>query len=127
MLICCNRLFQGGFHYVVSNTADFYRRLEFGICPNCGVYKFRDYRIIKDVVRDKILSGKEAESAFEKFSQRLKDLKHGIKTNQNYHYGDFKATARKDENGNPIYLQLRKNFNGDAEILGEIKTKVSYI
>jgi hypothetical protein len=127
MLICCNRLFQGGFHYVVSNTDDFYRRIEFGICPNCGVYRFRDYRIINEKTKDKILSGKEALSAYEKFLSKLKVCKQGIKSNQNYHYGDFRATSKKDENGNLIYLQLRKNFNDEVEVIGEIKTKISYL
>ena len=46
----------------------------------------------------------------------------GSWTRQNLWYGDFMKTNRKDANGNPIYLQLRKNFNGQYEILNEINT-----
>ena len=43
--------------------------------------------------------------------------KTGNKQDQNWFYGDFSKTREKDENGNPIYLQLRCNFNREYEIL----------
>lgn len=127
MLICCNRRFRGGISRVLSNTQDFYRRIEFGICPNCGFYRFMDVRMKQGKVNIKTLSGKAAEEKFEQISKKYKEMKHGSKSNQNYHFGDFKLSRKKDENGNPIYLQLRKNFNDEAEIIGEIQTRVSKI
>ncbi len=49
----------------------------------------------------------------------LDRLKQGSKTNQNWFYGDFKKSDKKDDRGNIILLQLKRNFNGEAIILGE--------
>ena len=114
----------GRFFRVLSNTKDFYRKIEFGICPKCGVNRFCDYRIVFGKVTKKCYSGKSAYSMFEKILENLSHIKSGSKSKQNYYYGDFKLTNKKDTFGNPIYLQLRKNFNNDIEVLGEVKTKV---
>jgi hypothetical protein len=74
--------------------------------------------------RRKFLSGKDAELAFEKVIRSLRSEKCGTKTNQNFYFGDYKVTKKKDANGNPVYLQLRRNFNDEAEILGEVNTVV---
>lgn len=124
MLICCNRHFRGGYYRVLSNRQDFYRRIEYGICPCCGVYRFLDFRIVMGKERRKFLSGKDAELAFEKVIRSLRVEKCGTKTNQNFYFGDYKVTKKKDVNGNPVYLQLRRNFNDEAEILGEVNTVV---
>ena len=124
MLICCNRHFRGGYYRVLSNKQDFYRRVEYGICPCCGVYRFFDFRIVQGKEKRKSLSGKDAELAFEKVIRTLRAEKYGTKANQNFHFGDFKITGKKDENGNPVYIQLRRNFNNEAEILGEVNTVV---
>ena len=124
MLFCCNCRFVGRYFHVLSNTRDFYRKIEFGICPKCGVYKFLDYRVISGNVKEKKLSGRKATLAFEKIIRKLSLMKHGTKSNQNFYYGDFKATKRKDSFGNTIYMQLRKNFNNEEEILGEVVTRV---
>ena len=125
MLECCNRRFGGGFLRVLENSRDFYRKVEYGICPSCGCKKFRELRqVMGGSVRERLLSGREAELRYEKVLKNLSEIKHGNFANQNFYYGDFKKTRRKDELGNPIYIQLRKNFNNDVEVLGEIKTKV---
>ncbi|MBR6099199.1 hypothetical protein IKP85_05570 [bacterium] len=123
MLACCNRRFSGGYYRVLSNKPDFYRRIEFGICPNCGQYRLLDFRMTEGKLQIRTFSGKNAESSFEKILKKLKQEKHGTKSNQNYHYGDFKMSGKKDYSGNPIYLQLRRNFNNEAEVLGEVETK----
>ena len=127
MLFCCNCRFIGRFFRVLSNTNDFYRKIEFGVCPKCGTNQFSDYRIIMGKVKQKIHSGKSAFNAFEKFLDKLSPIKMGTKSKQNYYYGDFKLTRKKDSFGNPIYLQLRKNFNNVTEILGEVDTRVTRI
>lgn len=124
MITCCNRHFTGEFRHVLSWRANFYRKIEFGICPCCKNFKFIDYRIINnDDTRIKTLSGKEAVSAYEKILKRVQKISSGSKSNMNYHYGDFKKTKKVDEYGNPVYLQLRKNFNNESEVLGEIYTR----
>ena len=122
MLVCCNRRFSGGYYRVLSNKPDFYRRIEFGICPKCGQYRYMDFRLVEGVLKIKTFSGKNAEIAFEKIVKKLRQEKSGTKSNQNYYYGDYKLSGKKDYSGNPIYLQLRKNFNNEAEILGEVET-----
>lgn len=127
MLECCNLRFGGEFSRVLINSRDFYRKIEYGICPNCGCSKYRELRQVNGgAIREKLLSGKEALHRFEKISEQLSKLKRGNFVNQNFYYGDFKKTRRKDEFGNPVYLQLRKNFNNTVEILGEIRTTVTY-
>ena len=127
MLLCCNRRFMGGYYYVLVNKSDFYRRIEFGICPKCGTYRFLDYRIINNQVKEKFLSGKCAYNTFKKIFKKMTEIKHGTKSNQNFYYGDYKVTSKKDFMGNPIYIQLRKNFNDETEVLGEVETKISYV
>ena len=124
MLFCCNCHFYGRYFRVLSNTKDFYRKIEFGICPKCGTNRFSDYRITLGKIKQKILSGKNALCAFENTLKKLSQIKTGTKSKQNFYYGDFKKTNKKDGHGNPVYLQLKRNFNNDTEILGEIKTKV---
>ena len=125
MLECCNRRFGGTFSRVLVNNADFYRKIEYGFCPECGCEKLRELRQVNGgSVREKLLSGKEAKRRYQKILDKLEKIKHGNFVNQNFYYGDFKKTRRKDKFGNPIYLQLRKNFNNDVEVLGEIRTVV---
>lgn len=125
MLFCCNNHFAGSFSRILFNTELNYRRIEFGICPVCGCLKFRDYKIDysgKEKVNE--LSGKAANDRMVFWRKRLKSTKQGSWTKQNIYYGDFRKTRKKDEFGNPIYLQLRRNFNNEAEIIGEVRTRI---
>ena len=70
--------------------------------------------------------GTTAIKKFKKYEKLKNNIKQGSKSNQNVYYGDFRKTRKKDKNGNPVYLQLRKNFNGDYEILNEIQTTIHY-
>lgn len=127
MLECCNRLYNGSFSYVYFSSEYYYRRVEFGVCPNpnCLCPKFKDFRILYDGTEQiKVYTGKEALRKFEQWRKKLLKQKHGTKGNQNVYYGDFRKTNRRDPNGNVIYLQLRKNFNNQAEVMGEVKTKI---
>ncbi len=125
MLVCCNRGFRGIFRRVLAMRTDFYRRVEFGICPVCGSYKYIDYREFYNGQESvKELSGKEAEHAYEKIEEKLKYEKYGSKSNQNFCFGDFRKTTRQDKNGNPVYLQLKKNFNNEEQVLGVVETRV---
>ena len=124
MLNCCNCDFRGSYCHVLCNRENFYRRIEYGICPKCNVVKFLDYRLVNGKEKIKILSGVSAENTFNKIYTKIVTEQNCSKSNQNFYYGDFKSTGKKDLNGNPVYLQLRKNFNGEADILGEVKTKV---
>lgn len=124
MLLCCNRRFRGGYYRVLSNRQDFYRRIEFGICPECGNYRFLDLRILEGKLREKYLSGKAAEQAFEKVIKKLRNEKQGTLSNQNFYFGDFKISRKKDADGNPIFIQLKRNFNNEIQVLGEVDTVV---
>ncbi len=125
MLFCCNAHFVSSFSYVLLNTNSTYRKIEFGVCPICGCFKFKDYiQSYNGNEKVKLLSGKAANDRLNYWKKRLKNVKQGTKSRQNTYYGDFQKTNRKDENGNPIYLQLRKNFNNQSEVIGEVKTLV---
>ena len=124
MLFCCNCRFSGRYFRVLSNTKDFYRKIEFGICPKCGVNRFLDYRIVEGSVKQKILTGRAAFLAFERILEKLSFMKHGTKSNQNFYYGDYKISRKKDVCGNPIYIQLKRNFNNETESLGEVNTRI---
>ncbi len=125
MLTCCNHCFMGSFVKKIADNPFYYRRVEFGICPHCGTIKFRDYRQEtngEEIIKD--FSGLKAVNQLEKWRKFFTKTLLGSKGNQNVYYGDFKRTNRKDKNGLPIYYQLRKNFNGQSEIIGEIKTVI---
>jgi len=83
-----------------------------------------DFRMINGTEKIKTLSGKKAEITFEKIIKNLREEKQGTKSNQNYHYGDYRISKKKDMYGNPIYIQLKKDFNNETEILGEVETKI---
>ena len=125
MIECCNVLQKPSFSYVLYSGQNYYRRLEFGICHNCGCLKFKDYIINYDgSEKVKQYTGKHAAQKLEMWRKKIRNTKYGTKSNQNVYYGDFKKTNRMDENNLPIYQQLRKNFNGQSEVIGEVQTKV---
>lgn len=125
MIGCCNALFNASFSYVLFSSQDNYRRVEFGICPHCGCLKFKDFRIFfNGEEKVKYLTGKAALQKFDYWRKKIAEVKYGTKGNQNVYYGDFQKTNRIDENGNIIYLQLKKNFNDQSEVIGEIRTKI---
>ena len=105
MLFCCNNHFAGNFSRILFNSELNYRRID-------GKEKVNE------------LSGKAANDRMAFWRKRLKSSKQGSWTKQNIYYGDFRKTRKKDEFGNPIYLQLRRNFNNEAEIIGEVRTRI---
>lgn len=119
MFFCCNTYFKSVFSYVLKNNNESYRRIEYGICPKCAVEKFRDFQQHNGKNKVRILKGTAAKTKFEQWEKRLKAQKHGAKSNQNFYYGDFKKTSKKDDKGKPVLIQIRKNFNGEYE---EIQT-----
>jgi prolyl oligopeptidase PreP (S9A serine peptidase family) len=133
MLSCCGKHFYAAEKIMLPlKNGMIYRCLEYGHCPNCysPVSRLIEQNKKYDVfVKDR--RGQKADSAYDKaIKQRKKFLEQvnfGSKSNQNFSYGDFKKTKRFDENNQPIYLQLRKNFNNHSEILGEVITHYSKI
>lgn len=125
MLECCNAFYNASFSYVLFSGKNYYRRIEFGICQNCGCLKFKDF-IIDHNGNEKIkqYTGKHAAQKLELWRKKIRNTRYGTKSNQNVYYGDFRKTNKTDNNGLPIYQQLRKNFNGQVEVLGDIETKV---
>ncbi|MFR1671626.1 MAG: hypothetical protein ACLSWI_01625 [Candidatus Gastranaerophilaceae bacterium] len=124
MISCCNKLFNSVFSRIIENKNNFYRRIEFGVCPICGNFKFRELKLINGNELIKQLSGKKAKSQLLKWEKKFNKITIGTKANQNVFYGDFKKTRKKDEFGNDIYLQLKKNFNNQTEVLGVVKTYI---
>ena len=131
MLLCCGRQFYAAEKIVLPKKDKLYRCLEYGHCPHCGarvsrlVEQDKNYEIF---VKDR--RGIKAFSAYQKaVKQRKRFLEQngltGSKTAENYYYGDFKKTNRLDENNQPVYIQLRKNFNNKSEELGEVVTHYS--
>lgn len=129
MLFCCNNLFTGSISKVIKNNNIFYRRIEFGTCPVCGVAKYRDikFSVLTKKEKYKVLSGTKAEKKIKELLDKKNNERYGSKSNQNFYYGDFKKTNEKDINGYPIYLQLRKNLNGQSEVIGKIETVLSKV
>lgn len=125
MIECCNALQNASFKYILFSGKNYYRRLEFGICQNCGCLKFKDFTIDHEGnEKAKVYTGKHASQKLELWRKRIRNTRYGSKTNQNVYYGDFKKTNRRDKNNLPIYQQLRKNFNGQSEVIGEVETKL---
>ena len=125
MLGCCNAFFNASFSYVLFAGQNNYRRIEFGICPDCGCLQFRDFIIDSNGIETVHQStGKHALQKLELWRKRINYTRCGSMSNQNWIYGDFRKTNRIDKNGLPIYQQLSRNFNGQVEVLGDIETKV---
>lgn len=125
LITCCNTRFRGYFSYVLKNNENFYRRISYGICPICNTAKFTDYKWFSDgniIIKE--FKGKKAKNRFERWKTILSNIKQGTQFNQSFHYGDCKFGGKKDKNGIPIYKQLRRDFNNNYEIIGDVLTKI---
>lgn len=72
--------------------------------------------------------GKEAEFLIRKAYLNRLDFftsSNGAKSNQNWYYGDYKKSNQKDEKGNLLEFQIKRNFNGD-EVANLGLSKVIY-
>ncbi len=126
MLFCCSKNFTASYKFpVFPQEGEFFKKIEFSYCPHCDSAVYKEIitlpnGTIKESTQQK---GIKAEEAFAKakFNRLnfLERLKQGSKANQNWFYGDFKKSDKKDSRGNIILLQLKRNFNGEAIILGE--------
>ena len=113
---------------LVFRNNGYYKRVDFGFCQGCGTAHTLIYTMYKDG-RDKEihLTGSVALKEFKKYQKIKNNIRQGSKSNQNVYYGDFRKTRKKDKSGAPVYLQLRKNFNGDYTVMNVIITKYSTI
>lgn len=132
MLSCCGRQFYAAEKILLPARGKLYRCLEYGHCPNCATAVSRLIEQDKNYdVTAKDRHGKKADRAYEKAvlqrEKYLESVPKGTKTGENFYYGDFKKTNRLDENNQPIYVQLRRNFNNKTEILGDVVTHYSKI
>ena len=132
MLLCCGMRFFSAEKIVLPQKDKLYRCLEYGFCPHCGCKVSRLIEQDKNYnIRIKERRGIKAQSAYEKaLLQRKKYLEtaaYGSKIAENFFYGDFKKTRRKDDHNQPVYVQVRKNFNNKSEILGDVVTLYSKI
>lgn len=105
-------------------------RVEFAKCPHC---KKSFYKEVRTDYRGKtsntnIKMGKEAEFLIQKaFLSRLDFFTStGTKSNQNWYYGDLKKSSQRDEKGNLLEFQIKRNFNGE-EVANLGIAKVKYI
>ena len=104
-----------------------YKKIEYRICPHCKtpIYQETIKRFDNTETTPKPLKGEKAVKAFKRaLLNRLvffEKVPFGTKTNANWYYGDFQKTRRKDEKENPVYLQLKRNFCGEKEIMGVAK------
>ena len=129
MLNCCNRAFKASYKfYVAPDTKEYkMRQVLFSLCPHCNnaVYKeiLTDYN--GAYIHKQQLRGAKALEAYQKacFSRLVffEKVPFGTKTNANWYYGDFQKTRRKDEKENPVYLQFKRSFCGEKEIMGVAK------
>lgn len=133
MLTCCGKQFYAAEKIVLPKKDKLYRCLEYGHCPHCGT---RVSKLIEQAKNYEVFSkerhGIKALRAYEKaVNQRKRFLEqsgsYGSKSGENYYFGTFKKTNRKDEYNQPIYIQLRKNFNNKTEVLGDVTTYYSKI
>lgn len=123
LLSCCNCDYRGSFFYIISNTP--YHTIEYGICPVCGVEKFRDYKQYSNgIERVKDFKGLAATDEYLKWRGLIKAIKKDAFFGNDICYGEGYKSNKKDHAGNPIYKQKRKNFFNQSEIIGEVKTLI---
>ena len=128
MLRCCSVSFAAQTKIVLPARGFLYRCFEYGICPHCGASVSRVLK--QDAAYDITVvqrSGAKAERELFKAKRERERadamLKHGTFSNQHYCYGTYRVTGRKDERGNRICVQQRRNFNNQAVDLGEVETR----
>lgn len=133
MLLCCGKQFFAAEKIILPKNDKLYRCLEFGFCPNCGTRVSRFIEQDKDYqVNVKERRGIKALRAYEKavlqHNRFVKQTcKTGSKASENFYFGAFRKTKRFDEHNQPIYVQLKKNFNNKTENLGDVITHYSKI
>lgn len=119
MLFCsnCSKHYTALHSFFVEDKDYLSKKIEFRRCPQCGtpLYKetvitFKNAKITKDEIR-----GERAVKLFQRaYFNRLvflEKLAMGSKANQNWFFGDFEKTNKKDEKGNFLFRQLKRNFN----------------
>lgn len=125
MFYCCNKRFNATSSCYIPTQNFKYKIALYAYCPICGsaLYKEKKMSFNNNKHIGKQRKGKEAEKLISKaiFNRLIffEKTKMGSKQNQNWFYGDFCKTREKDEKGNPIYLQLRCNFNNGYEVLNK--------
>lgn len=125
MLSCCNSSFQGRFFYIISLKP--YRTIEYGVCPICGVEKFKDYKqYINGTEKVKEFKGLAATDEYNKWLNLIRFIKRDLFYGGDICYGAGTRSQKKDSAGNPIYRQKRKNFYDQQEDIGEVKTLILY-
>lgn len=132
MLSCCGQHFYAAEKIVLPKKDKLYRCLEYGHCPNCGI---RVSRLIEQSVNYEVTvkerRGVKALRAYEKaqiqHERNMESVKNGTWNGENYYFGAYRKTSRFDSHNQPIYVQLRKNFNNKTELLGDVVTRYSKI
>lgn len=127
MLFCCSSYFKPEIKLLLPSKDKLYRCFEFGHCPKCNSAVSRTIEqslnfVIHVKQKTRFRALKELKQAQKEHIAFIKNTRFGTKTNENFYYGDFKKTNKKDYKGNRIYKALRRNFNGKSEYLEEVKT-----
>ncbi|HIU85483.1 TPA: hypothetical protein IAD52_00755 [Candidatus Spyradomonas excrementavium] len=108
---------------LVFNTNGYYKRVDFGFCQGCGTAHTFVYVISKGGrERERKFSGSTAIKEFKKYQRLKNNIRQGTRNNQNVCYGDFLKTRKVDANGFPVYLQIRRDFNNQYEVLNQVET-----
>lgn len=128
MLRCCSVNFDPLKKIVLPARGVLYRCLEFGICPNCGakisrVIKQDAFYEVTVMQRSGVKALRELEKATRERERADAMLKQGSFSRQNFVYGTYRVTSKKDERGNRICVQQRRNFNNQAVDLNEVVTR----
>ena len=129
MFFCCNHQVKQFNSFYIPTENFKYKIALIAYCPHCGSALYKEMKTsfndIKHISKQR--KGEEAQKLISKalFNRLIffEKAKTGNKQDQNWFYGDFSKTREKDENGNPIYLQLRCNFNREYEILNKVRVK----
>lgn len=125
---CCNHLLSVKSFSIQSDSFE-QKKVEYARCPHCGKSFYKEIRIdFKGYTSNTSTKmGKEAEFLIQKaFLNRLDFFTNtGSKGNQNWFYGDFKKSTQRDEKGNLLEFQIKRNFNG-VEVANLGISKVIY-
>lgn len=127
MLYCCNKAFQPLYNFYAYEEGAIYKKVEFHHCPNCGtaVYREKILRYDNKTIFNTLKGPKAVKEFNRAFSNRIifkEKIKQGTKSKNNWFYGSCKASKVKDEKGNVIQLNIKKNFNDETvAIIGEAR------
>ena len=115
----CNNIYKGSFQHIFLKP--YYRFIEYGVCPNCEMEVFIDYRQYapgKEVKKE--YQGLAARRQLKYWKEKLANTFQGTKSNEHFYFGTYSKIGNH-------YRTYRTNFNNEKELISKQRTRTIHI